>query len=81
MNKQEMEKLHRQVCRGKVIPYDKYDDYMLYIEEIAPPMDTFKPVTTGRAEKPLDSGLLNELSKPAGIVYSKIANWWDSSKQ
>lgn len=79
MNKQKMEKLHREVCRGKVIPADQWDDYMEYREMIAPSMDTFKPVATGKARENLKSGLLNELSKPAGIEYKQIANWWGAN--
>lgn len=69
MNKAKMEKLHRKVCRGGEIPYELYDDYKEYVESIAPPMSAFKPVAHGRASDPLGSGLLNELSKPAGITY------------
>lgn len=71
-----MAKLHRHVCNGKTIPYEQYDDYKAYVEEIAPSMDSFKPVPEGKAVDSLDSGLLNELSAPAGIKYTKISNWW-----
>jgi len=71
-----MQKLHRRICQGRIIPYEKYDDYMAYVETIAPPMSSFKPVPLSMSARPLDSGLLNELSKPAGIQYSKISNWW-----
>jgi hypothetical protein len=73
-----MEKLHKEVCKGKGIPFDYYDDYMAYVEEIAPPMESFKKVPLGKTNDPLDSGLLNELGAPAGVKYSKIPNWWTS---
>lgn len=65
-----MAKIHRQVCRGKDIPYEDVEDYKEYVESIAPPMKDFKPVAFGRASNPLGSGLLTELSKPAGITYN-----------
>lgn len=65
-----MEKIHRQVCRGKDIPFEEVENYKEYVESIAPPMKDFKPVAHGRASDPLGpGGLLNELSKPAGIKY------------
>jgi len=76
MNKQKMIQLHRQVCRGRTIPFDQVDDYKEFVETIAPSMDRFKPVPFGKASQPLNSGLLNELSEPAGIKYTNIANWW-----
>lgn len=72
-----MTKLHKRICRGHIIPYEKYDDYMAYVETIAPPISAFKPVPLSQSARPLDSGLLNELSKPAGVSYAKIGHWWE----
>ena len=48
MNKQKMAQLHRRVCRGGDVPDEMKDDYREYVEQIAPPLNSFKPVPFGK---------------------------------